>query len=226
MENKGENEDIIKSKDEQIKSLKKKLEEQEIDLKQQLDEKDKSIQELINKNEKENNSYAKKIYDLTNQLNTANLELNEHRNKRKSVSLSEMLDNPNTALEDQLDECKKNIEKLNEEIKYYEKQIENLKKDSVKSKKYDELEAKFKYNEDTIETMKKNINELKEQKKKEKDDFDKELEKVNIELSTVKCELAKANFEKDLAASKSKRYINKLKSKMIAFGFKFKTKNI
>ena len=137
-----------------------------------------------------------------------------------------MLDNPSTALEDQLDESKKTITKLKEEIAYYEKQIETLKKDSTKAKKYDELEAKNKYNENTIETMTNNINELKQQKKKAQEDFDKELEKVNLELTEVKCELAKANFDKDLATTKMQRYINKLKSKMSALGFKFKSKKV
>ena len=137
-----------------------------------------------------------------------------------------MLDNPSTALEDQLEESKKTITKLKEEIAYYEKQIETLKKDSTKAKKYDELEAKNKYNENTIETMTNNINELKQQKKKAQEDFDKELEKVNLELTEVKCELAKANFDKDLATTKMQRYINKLKSKMSALGFKFKSKKV
>ena len=101
-----------------------------------------------------------------------------------------------------------------------------MKKDSAKAKKYDELEAKLKFNEDTIETMKNNINELKEQKKKAQDDFDKELEKANLELSAVKCELAKVNFDKDMVVARMQRYINKLKNKMSALGFKFKTKKI
>ena len=152
------------------------------------------------------------------------MKKNELKNKSTSVSLDQMLENPNLALEEQLDESKKTIEKLNEEIKYYEKQIENLKKDSAKAKKYDELEAKLKFCEDTIETMKNNNNELKEQKKKAQDDFENELEKVNLELSATKCELAKVNFDKDLIATESQKYINKLKNKMISLGFKFKTK--
>ena len=142
------------------------------------------------------------------------------------ITLDEMLDNPQTALEDQLDESKKMVIKLQEENTYYEKQIEVLKKDSAKAKKYDELEAKNKYNENTIETMKNNINELKEQKKKAQDDFDHELERVNLELSGVKCELAKVTFDKDVAVAQMQKYINKLKSKMSAFGFKFKSKKV
>ena len=163
------------------------------------------------------NHNPKKIHDLTSQLNTSNLELNELKNKSTSVSLDQMLENPNLALEEQLDESKKTIEKLNEEIKYYEKQM-------VKAKKNEELEAKLKFCEDTIETMKNHNNELKEQKKKAQDDFEKELEKVNLELNVTKCELAKVNFDKDLIATESQRYINKLKNKMISLGFKFKTK--
>ena len=178
------------------------------------------------KSEKENSNYVKKIHDLTSQLNAANTELEEYKSKNNAVSLDEMLDNPSTSLEDQLDESKKTIRKLREENEYYEKQIDTLKKDSAKAKKYDELEAKNKYNENTIETMTNNINELKQQKKKAQEDFDKELEKVNLELTSVKCELAKANFDKDLVATNMQRYINKLKSKMVALGFKFKNKKV
>jgi len=172
--------------------MKKQLEEKEKESKKQIEEKDKKIQELTSKSEKENNNYVKKIHDLTNQLNEANAELNEQKNKSSGITLDEMLDNPTTALEDQLDESKKLVKKLREENEFYEKQIESLKKDKAKSKKYDELEAKFKYNEDTIETMKNNINELKEQKKKAQDDFDKELEKANLELMSSSATLEDA----------------------------------
>ena len=206
--------------------MKLKLEENEKNIKKQLEEKDKKIQELTSKSEKENSNYVKKIHDLTRQLNAANTELEEYKSKNNAVSLDEMLDNPSASLEDQLDESKKTIRKLREENEYYEKQIDTLKKDSAKAKKYDELEAKNKYNENTIETMTNNINELKQQKKKAQEDFDKELEKVNLELTSVKCELAKANFDKDLVATNMQRYINKLKSKMVALGFKFKNKKV
>ena len=74
--------------------------------------------------------------------------------------------------------------------------------------------------------MKNNIDELKEQKKKEKNFFDNELSTINMELSTVKCELANANYEKDIIVEKQQRYINKLKEKMSALGIKFKPKKV
>ena len=217
----------IKSKDEEINDIKKNFEEKEKEIKKQLEEKDKRIQELINKNEKENNNYVKKIHDLTNQLNTINLELNEFKKKKRaSVRLDEMLDNPQIQLEDQLDESKRMVQKLKEENTYYEKQIEALKKDSAKAKKCDELEAKLKFSEDTIETMKNNINELKEQKKKAQDDFDQEINSVKLELNKAKCEWANVNYEKDLIKTNMQRYINKLKNKMGALGFNIKSKKV
>ena len=45
--------------------------------------------------------------------------------------------------------------------------------------------------------MKKNIEELKEQKKKAQEDFEKELIKVETELGQTKCELADAMYEKE-----------------------------
>ena len=224
--NKEEYENLIKSKDEEINKIKKNLEEKDIEIKKQLEEKDKKIQELTNKSEKENNNYVKKIHDLASQLNIVTSELKEVKKKRTSITLGEMLDNPQIVLEEQLEESKKMVQRLKEENAYYEKQIENLKKDTSKAKKYDELIAKLKYNEDTIETMKNNIDELNQQKKKAQDDFDKEIEKANLELSAVKCELASANYEKDQVANKMQRYINKLKSKMADLGFKFKSKKV
>ena len=210
-----------------ISILKHDLEKKDEDRNKQIEEKDKKIQELINKSQKENNNYVKKIYDLTNKLKTANSELYEYKNKTNISALNKNSDsNPITNLQLQLDENKKMVIKLKEENDYYEKRIESLKTDSAKAKKYDELEAKFKYNEGITETMKNNIDELKEQKKKEKNFFDNELTSINMELSTVKCELANANYEKDIIVEKQQRYINKLKEKMSSLGIKFKPKKV
>ena len=207
-----------------ISILKNDLARKDEDRNKQIEEKDKKIQELIIKSQKENNNYVKKIYDLVNKLQTANSELNEYKNKSNLFTSDKTSDNPITNLQHQLDENKKMVIKLKEENDYYEKRIESYKEDSIKAKKYDELEAKFKYNEGITETIKNNINELKEQKKKEKSYFVNELTAINLELGTVKCELAKANYEKDIIVEKKQRYINKLKEKMEAFGIKFKPK--
>ena len=136
---------------------------------------------MANTYEKENSNYVKKISDLTIQLKATNDELKELQNKNSSVGLDQMLeegDEGNSLLEDQLDECKKVIEKLKQENKYYEKQIEQLKQGEVLAKKAEEFEAKNKSLNDTIEIMKKNIEELKNQKKKSDDDLKEEIAKI------------------------------------------------
>ena len=136
-----------------------------------------------------------------------------------------MLDDPSSLLEDQLDESKKTIEKLKEEIKYYEKQIEQLKQNESKAKKAEELEAKNIYLNDTIETMKKNIEELKNQKKKIEDDYKEEIARINNNLGDIKLLLANTVYEKEMLGTKYRRYIDKLKNKLISLGFKFKEKS-
>ena len=179
---------------------------------------------MANKYEKENNNYAKKIRDLTNELNTSKSELIELKSKNSGATLDQMLEDPATLLEDQLDASRKEIEKLKEEIKYYEKQIEELKQNEAKGKKAEEFEAKNKYLNDTIETMKKNIEELKTQKKKAEDDFKEEIKRIEGNLGQVKLQLATAVYDKEMMGTKYRRYIDKLKNKLISLGFKFKEK--
>ena len=119
---------------------------------------------------------------------------------------------------------KKTIEKLKEEIKYYEKKLESSNKDDSKAKRYDELEAKNKFLNDTIETMNKNIEDLRAQKEKAINEFNSELDRLECALGQAKCELAEIACDKDELDSKYKRYIEKLKGKLIKMGFKFKSK--
>ncbi len=170
---------------------------------------------------KENNKYIKKIRDLTNQLNTANNELKDLKSKNEAVTLDEMLDDPNSILEDQLDESKKTIEKLKEEIKDYEKQIDQFNQGEALAKKALELEAKNKYLYDTIESMTKNTEELKKQKKKAEDDFKEEISRIESNLGQIKLELATAVYEKEMLGTKYRRYIDKLKAKLSSLGYKF-----
>ena len=72
--------------------------------------------------------------------------------------------------------------------------------------------------------MKKNIEELKKQKVKAEEDFKVELERIEIELTQTKCELATAAYEKDMLDKKYKKYIDKLKDKLNSMGFTFKSK--
>ena len=136
-----------------------------------------------------------------------------------------MLEDPNSVLEDKLEASQKTIEKLKEEIKYYEKQIEEYKQGEILAKKAQELEAKNKYLNDTIETMKKNIEELKNQKKKSEDDFKEEITRIEKNLGNIKLQLATAVYDKEMLGTKYRRYIDKLKNKLISLGFKFREKS-
>ena len=104
--------------------------------------------------------------------------------------------------------------------------MEENAKDNSKAKKFDELEAKNNFLNDTIETMKKNIEELKNQKQKEKEDFMQEISKLETELGQVKCELADNVFEKEEKITKCRRYITILEKKLLSLGFKLKPKKI
>ncbi len=136
-----------------------------------------------------------------------------------------MLDGGTSLLEDQLDESKKTIEKLKEEIKYYEQQVEELKKDKIKAKRVDELEAKNNFLNNTIEIMKKNIEELKTQKKKVEDDLKAEIIRLQNNLGQIKLELATTVYEKGMQLARYRRYSDKLKDKLISLGYKFKEKS-
>ena len=76
----------------------------------------------------------------------------------------------------------------------------------------------------TIETMKKNIEELKNQKKKSEDDFKLELNRYDNNMGQIKLQLATTTYEKEMMATKYRRYIDKLKKILISIGYKFKEK--
>ena len=214
-------ENKIKDLEKELNDTKKQLADKESELKKTLEEKEKGLTDIKKRYEKENKNYAKKIRDLTSQLNTVTTQLNEAKSKTSGATLDQMLDDPTSLLEDQLDESKKTIEKLKEEIKYYEKQIEQFKQGEALAKKALELEAKNKYLYDTIESMTKNTEELKKQKKKAEDDFKEEISRIESNLGQIKLELATAVYEKEMLGTKYRRYIDKLKAKLASLGYKF-----
>ena len=211
----------INEKDSKLNEIKIKLEEKDNQLKKVIEEKEKKINELTKKYEKENNNYVEKIRDLNTQLKSSKNELNELKNQNYGTTLDEMLEDP---FEHQ-DADQNSIEKLKEEIKYYEQQIEELKKDKIKVKRVDELEAKNNFLNNTIEIMKKNIEELKTQKKKVEDDLKAEIIRVQNNLRQIKLELATTVYEKGMQLARYKRYTDKLKDKLISLGYKFKEKS-
>lgn len=76
-----------------------------------------------------------------------------------------------------------------------------------------------------MEGYKKNIEDLKEQKNKEKKDFEKKIEKLDIEFGNCKCQIAAIQYEADRKIINYKNYVKKLQLKLESLGFKFKDKN-
>ena len=208
----------------QIEQISKENEE----LKQTISGFDKIKKELEDKekrDEKEKNSYVKKIKDLTDKLKANEDEIADLKKKAESnntCTLGDMLDDdPNTGLQDQLDEANNTIEKLKEEIKYYERQITDL---TNRAKKSTEFEAKNIYLNETVETLKKNIEEINNAKKRAEDDFHSQIDSLEIELAKKKTELATIIYDNDKTMVKYKNYVKKLEGKLIGLGFKFKNK--
>ena len=75
-----------------------------------------------------------------------------------------------------------------------------------------------------IEGYKKNIENMKEQKIKEANDFKEQIEKLEIEIVDYKVRLATIQFEMDRKLVVYKKYVNKLQNKLESVGFKFKEK--
>ena len=132
-----------------------------------------------------------------------------------------MLEDPTQFLEEQLEESKKLIKSLKDENKYMENE---MKKKDAKAKKADEFEAKNNFLNGTIERMKKTEEELKNQKKKIEDDFKEEIKRYENNLSQIKLQLATTAYDKEMMGAQYRRYIDKLKNKLVSLGFKFKEK--
>ena len=211
--------------DNELKDLKNKLIQKDEEIKKVIEEKDKTINELTNKYNNENNNYTKKITDLESRLKFTTNELNELKTKNDEANIEEKFDDvPTPSLEEQLDESKRIIEELREEIKYYENEIEELKKYIEKANKADELEAKNNYLNNTIEILKKNIEELKNQNQKVKEELKEEIIKIQNDLGETKYQLATTVYEREDKYIRYRKYIVKLKDKLISLGYKFKEK--
>ena len=211
----------LKKKDNQIDELNKKLEQKEEEKLKEIENKNKQIEQINLKNEKEVKNYTKKIRDLQEQYSIISNKLKEKEKEKESddgITLSEIVDGEEAEQEEKVDETIK----LKEEIKYYEKQIEELKKYESKAKKAEEFEAKNKYLNDNLETMKKNIEEIKNQKLKEENDYKEIIKNLELNIAELKCALGSVEYEFGSKLTSQKRYINKLEQKLKSLGFKFK----
>ena len=122
-------------------------------------------------------------------------------------------------LEEPIKEYKKTIESKNNEIKELKKKLSNFEIDNKK-----ELEVQAEYLNSMVEGYKKNIENMKEQKIKEANDFKEQIEKLEIEIVDYKVRLATIQFEMDRKLVIYKKYVNKLQNKLESVGFKFKEK--
>ena len=85
------------------------------------------------------------------------------------------------------------------------------------------IEGKLEEKLDKVEGMMKQLNmELKAQKKKSEDDYKEEIDRLESSLGQIKAQLATTVYEKESMGAKYRRYIEKLKKKLISLGFKFK----
>ena len=211
-------EKLIKEEEENKNSW-KEFESNKINYEYKTKEKDKELNKINYKSKDDNNNYIKKIRDLSEQLNTANRELNYLKSKNNIIS--KLLDGQRSLIKDKLDEYKKVIEKLKEVINYYKKKMEE---DDSKVKLFKEVEVKNKFLSDSMKALEKNIEELKAQKKKAEEEFREEMNKVESELGQMKCQYVDQAYEYELIIAKLKKYIDKLKSKLIKMGITFKSK--
>ena len=189
---------LLVSKNKELENLIGEQNDKDKNYKLILDKKNIEIENVISKCQefKENlDLYEKEISDLK-------LEIDEKNLKNENLL--------------------KELEELKNSIDIKDKENNEL-KNQINSKK--ELEAQNEYLKGIMEGYKKNIEDLKEQKNKEKKDFEKKIEKLDIEFGNCKCQIAAIQYEADRKIINYKNYVKKLQLKLESLGFKFKDKN-
>ena len=180
--------------------------DKELKLKEFKHEKDVLLSELDDKNKK---------------LEVALRELNEIRVKegKGEANVEKMMEDPKQKLYDEIKKYKNEIEKNNKENNELKFKLANIEIDYK-----NELEAQTEYLNNMIEGYKKSIENMKEQKEKIIKEFRQQIDKLEIEISNYKCELATIQFDNDRKVVTYKKYVKKLQTKLESFGFRFKEK--
>ena len=180
--------------------------DKELKLKEFKHEKDVLLSELDDKNKK---------------LEVALRELNEIRVKegKGEANVEKMMEDPKQKLYDEIKKYKNEIEKNNKENNELKFKLANIEIDYI-----NELEAQTEYLNNMIEGYKKSIENMKEQKEKIIKEFRQQIDKLEIEISNYKCELATIQFDNDRKVVTYKKYVKKLQTKLESFGFRFKEK--
>ena len=134
--------------------------------------------------------------------------------------MEKISEDPKQKLYDEIKLLKVNLEQKEKENNELKIKIEN---NEINNK--NELQAQIEYLKGIIEGYKKNIDSLKEQKNKEKIYYEEQIEKLNMEIGNIKCQIAASEYESDRKIINYKNYVKKLQKKLEALGFKFKDKN-
>ena len=161
------------------------------------------------------------IDDKSKKLEVALRELNEIRAKegKGEANIEQMSEDPKQKLYDEIKELKKQIDDKDKEITNLKNKLANFEID-----KNNEIEAQTAYLNSTIEGYKKSIESLKSQRSKAGDDYKAEFEKLEMDISNYKCQIATIQYESDKKLMTYKNYVKKLQTKLESLGFKFKDK--
>lgn len=161
------------------------------------------------------------IDDKTKKLEVALRELNEIRAKegKGEANIEEMTEDPKQKLYDEIKELKKQIDDKDKENTNLKNKLANFEID-----KNNELEAQTAYLNSMIEGYQKSIETMKQQRSKAGDDYKAEFEKLEMDISNYKCQIATLQYESDKKLMTYKNYVKKLQTKLESLGFKFKDK--
>ena len=159
--------------------------------------------------------------DKSKKLEVALRELNEIRAKegKGEANIEQMSEDPKQKLYDEIKELKKQLDDKSKENTNLKNRIDNFEID-----KNNELEAQTAYLNSTIEGYKKSLESLKQQRSKAGDDYKAEFEKLEMDISNYKCQIATIQYESDKKLMTYKNYVKKLQTKLESLGFKFKDK--
>ena len=159
--------------------------------------------------------------DKSKKLEVALRELNEIRAKegKGEANIEQMSEDPKQKLYDEIKELKKQLDDKSKENTNLKNRIDNFEID-----KNNEFEAQTAYLNSTIEGYKKSLESLKQQRSKAGDDYKAEFEKLEMDISNYKCQIATIQYESDKKLMTYKNYVKKLQTKLESLGFKFKDK--
>lgn len=208
----------LDKKNNEIENLTAKCKE----FKENLDQYEKDKEDKDKEFQHQKEVLQSEIDDKSKKLEVALRELNEIRAKegKGEANIEQMSEDPKQKLYDEIKELKKQIEDQNKENTNLKNKLASFEID-----KNNEMEAQTAYLNSMIEGYKKSLESLKEQRSKAGDDYKVEFEKLEMDISNYKCQIATIQYESDKKIMTYKNYVKKLQTKLESLGFKFKDKS-